>query len=89
MLRILLLTLVCLGTAFASDTPAPATVDAPAPQATPTPPATAQWLELQRSGQAAGGAGRLPGDAAERVYQRYLNSFDHPVPENFERYRAR
>lgn len=89
MLRILLLTLLCLGTACAADAGAPATEEAAAPPAVAIPPATAQWLELQRSGQAAGAAGRLPGDAAERVYQRYLNSFDHPIAENFERYRAR
>lgn len=41
------------------------------------------WLELQASGrQAAPGPGQ-PGEAATRVWQRYLESFEHPIPETF------
>ncbi|MBI2383566.1 MAG: DUF3613 domain-containing protein [Gammaproteobacteria bacterium] len=49
---------------------------------------TAKWLDLQRSNHAALGAARpLPGDAADRIYQRYLKSFSHPVPESYNRKR--
>lgn len=41
------------------------------------------WLELQASGrQAAPGPGQ-PGEAAARVWQRYLESFEYPIPETF------
>lgn len=42
---------------------------------------TREWLEMQRSGKAAGPAQRLSGAAEARVYQRYLDSFTHPIPE--------
>lgn len=42
---------------------------------------TREALELQRSGKAAGPAQRLSGAAEARVYQRYLDSFTHPIPE--------
>lgn len=42
---------------------------------------TREVLELQRSGKAAGPAQRLSGAAEARVYQRYLDSFTHPIPE--------
>jgi hypothetical protein len=42
-------------------------------------------LELQRSGQAASGTERpMSGAVAERAYQRYLDSFTHPIPESFK-----
>lgn len=44
------------------------------------------WIDLQASGSAAAGAARpLPGEVADAVYQRYLNSFKHPIPEQFTR----
>lgn len=44
---------------------------------------TAQWLELQKSGtQAEGEARPMTGDVADAVYQRYLESFKHPIPES-------
>ncbi|TAJ50619.1 MAG: DUF3613 domain-containing protein [Nevskiaceae bacterium] len=44
------------------------------------------WTDLQASGSAAaGGARPLPGEVADAVYQRYLNSFKHPIPEQFTR----
>jgi Ni/Co efflux regulator RcnB len=47
---------------------------------------TRAWLDLQRSGHAAWGHPRpLSGEAADRVYERYLRSFTHPIPEAFER----
>lgn len=45
---------------------------------------TRQWLELQKNGQAASTHHQtLPGPAAAQIYQRYLNSFTHPIPEYF------
>lgn len=47
---------------------------------------THDLLELQRSGTAASPTPRpMPGDIAERVYERYAESFSLPVPENFSR----
>lgn len=42
---------------------------------------TREWLDMQRSGKTAGPAQRLSGAAEARVYQRYLESFTHPIPE--------
>lgn len=51
--------------------------------------ATRVWLQYQRSGDHASASERpMPGDVAERVYQRYLQSFSHPIPETFERERG-
>jgi hypothetical protein len=54
-----------------------------------TPPlgqSTHAWTDLQRSNVAALGWARpLPGDAADKIYQRYLNSFGQPIPETFTR----
>lgn len=48
--------------------------------------ATRAWTELQRSNVAALGWARpLPGDAADKIYQRYQNSFGQPIPETFTR----
>lgn len=45
---------------------------------------TRQWLELQKNGHVASpNQQTLPGPAAARVYERYLNSFTHPIPEYF------
>lgn len=47
---------------------------------------TRDWLELQASGAQASEAERpMTGELAERVYQRYLDSFSHPIPEQFAR----
>ncbi len=50
-------------------------------------PATARdWVELQKSGTAASPVPRpLPGDIAERSYQRYAESFSQPIPETLKR----
>ena len=42
---------------------------------------TRTWLELQRSGRAAGRPHPLSAEAANLSYQRYLQSFTHPIPE--------
>ncbi|MDD3762300.1 MAG: DUF3613 domain-containing protein [Nevskiales bacterium] len=47
---------------------------------------TRQWLELQQSGNASLGAIRpMPGDVADKVYERYLKSFEEPIPQQFDR----
>lgn len=44
------------------------------------------WVDLQTSGSAASVTARpLPGDAATNAYERYANSFKHPIPESFKR----
>lgn len=44
------------------------------------------WVDLQASGSAASVTPRpLPGDAATNAYDRYANSFKHPIPESFKR----
>ena len=53
----------------------------------PTPAigdATRALVSLQASGQQAGPALPIPGDQAKRSYARYLQSFEHPIPEQFE-----
>lgn len=50
---------------------------------------TRQWLELQKNGHLASpNQQTLPGPAAARVYERYLNSFTHPIPEYFSEVEA-
>lgn len=47
---------------------------------------TRAWLELQASGNAAQAAPRpMPGEVADKVYQRYLDSFENRVPDSFDR----
>lgn len=61
----------------ASSSPAPAQV---------LGESTRGWTTLQTSGSAASSEARpLPGDVAKNVYERYANSFKHPIPEKFER----
>ncbi len=44
------------------------------------------WLELQRGHeQASESPDRVAGEVADRAYQRYLKSFDHPIPEQYPR----
>ncbi len=46
---------------------------------------TRSALELQRSGKAASNTPRpMSGAVAERTYQRYSDSFSHPIPESFK-----
>jgi hypothetical protein len=42
---------------------------------------TAQWLDLQREGRAAGNMLPIPGAEAGPSYQRYIDSFARPIPE--------
>lgn len=48
--------------------------------------ATRLWLDRQSQGsQASAKAQTLPGPAMEKIYERYLKSYTHPIPEHFER----
>lgn len=66
-----------------------AVIEAPAVRAAPTGPArvgdaTAGLLALQRDGTAASPVARpVAGEVAGRSYQRYLRSFDYPIPDRF------
>ncbi|MAS10723.1 DUF3613 domain-containing protein [Endozoicomonas sp. G2_2] len=42
-------------------------------------------LELQRSGRQAAPTRPMLSDVADRTYERYLESFTYPIPEQFER----
>lgn len=47
---------------------------------------TRAWLDFQKGGTAASPAERsLPGEIADRQFERYANSFSQPIPETFER----
>ncbi|BCO31775.1 hypothetical protein TspCOW1_18780 [Thiohalobacter sp. COW1] len=41
------------------------------------------WLELQASGRQAATTPGQPGEAAARVWTRYLESFEYPIPETY------
>jgi len=59
--------------------------EASAPPA-PLGAGTQAWLDLQVGGTAASAVERpLPGDVASRTYDRYANSFAHPIPPKFDR----
>lgn len=45
---------------------------------------TRALLQMQADSSRPGTALPMLGEAASRSYQRYLNSFDHPIPEYFE-----
>lgn len=46
--------------------------------------ATAQLLQLQRSGKVASrGEQHLPGAAQSKIYERYINSFGHTIPDSY------
>ncbi|MCK8515207.1 DUF3613 domain-containing protein [Methylonatrum kenyense] len=45
---------------------------------------TREWLRLQASGAKASDTDHsLPSGVRSRIYQRYLDSFEHPIPELF------
>lgn len=49
--------------------------------------ATKSWLELQRTGkQASEHPQHIQGPVMQRSYERYLKSFERPIPERFDRY---
>lgn len=44
------------------------------------------WIDLQKSGKQASGTPRpMPADIADKVYQRYADSFKQPIPAEFKR----
>lgn len=51
----------------------------------PLGPSTRAWTDLQRNSGSVAWSRPLPGDAADKIYQRYLNSFGQPIPEAFGR----
>ncbi len=59
-------------------------------QSSPSPPvgeasSTQQWLELQRSGKfASPQAQPISGEVMDKVHQRYLKSFEKPIPEFYD-----
>lgn len=56
--------------------------DAPAPVGTET----RAWLDLQSSNSAASPTVRpMPGDIADKVYQRHADSFAQPIPDSLGR----
>lgn len=47
---------------------------------------TKAWVDLQQGGTQAEGATRpMPGEIADNVYQRYVDSFKQPIPGEFKR----
>lgn len=49
--------------------------------------ATKSWLELQHSGkQSSEHPQQIQGPVMQRSYERYLKSFERPIPERFDRY---
>lgn len=88
-MRVLMIAASCLlpFAALAQDTAASA-----APAAAPAPAAgqgfgsqTRYWLATQSSNaQSVTETRPMSGEAASLVYQRYLNSFSHPIPERYE-----
>lgn len=57
-----------------------------APQFGDVGPETRSWVQLQTGNTAASPAERpMPGDIAEKVYQRHADSFARPIPESLGR----
>jgi hypothetical protein len=78
---------VCLGPGAAAGgstgSDLPPALDSPA-VSTRVGAATSSLLAMQRGGVAASSVPRpVSGEIATRSYQRYLKSFDHPIPERF------
>ena len=46
---------------------------------------TQRWLELQRSGKAASPQAQpVSGEVMDKIHNRYLKSFEKPIPEFYE-----
>ncbi|HEY1076951.1 MAG TPA: DUF3613 domain-containing protein [Fontimonas sp.] len=75
MTALLMLALLLLAAAAQAAEPAP-----------PTGSATQAWLDLQIGGTAAPADERpMPGEIADKVYKRYVESFDEPIPQTLKR----
>lgn len=71
--------------ATASAAPLPATAEAPWESPARVGDSTQRLLALQRGGQVASATPRpLPGEIAQRSRERYLKSFEYPIPERFQ-----
>jgi len=89
---LILLVLAAIRAEASSDDPAPPEVfpldpsvsDSSEPPAIVADTETGLWMQLQSSGRIAGPRYTLSGKAATNIYQRYLNSFRHPIPEQFD-----
>lgn len=47
---------------------------------------TRDWLSLQKNGAAASTeTPQMVGEAADKAYKRYVDSFGHPLPETYSR----
>lgn len=47
---------------------------------------TRAWMDLQKGGSAASAEPQpMTGEVADKVYQRYVDSFGYPLPEQFKR----
>jgi hypothetical protein len=83
--KVIALLLVSLGTGL---TEAGAHAEPLHPEAAANPPEfardTTTWLDMQRAGAHAGKPNPLPGEATARAYERYLKSFEAPIPERFQ-----
>ena len=58
--------------------------EAPSAREQPRQATVNDWLQKQRSGTVAGSQPTLGGAEMQRIYERYLESFTHPIPEQFE-----
>lgn len=75
--------LLVLGLTLGASTLVFANEPAPEPR---TGAAAEAWLELQKSGTAASATPRpMPGEIADRSYERYANSFSTPIPNELGR----
>ena len=91
-LRCLLLILLLIPTSlFAGESPVTSevakngSVDKQAVVNVQEESATSKWLEMQRSGsQASKQKQTLSGPVMENIYERYKESFNHPIPESKE-----
>ena len=79
---VLLAALLAPAVALADDIP----VDEPdtAPHEFPLGQRTRDWLERQRLGLEASDAHGLTPPAEKRARKRYLQSFEHPIPDLFD-----
>lgn len=81
MIRVLMGALCSLSLALSAAAPA---AERPLPKPGTE---TRAWIELQKKQPATTtpDAPAMPGEVADKVYQRYVDSFAHPLPETFTR----
>jgi len=77
LLSMLLLWIGCSFSATAAD----AKADGDKSEKTAVGTRTSQWLDIQREGRAAGNMLTIPGAEAGPSYQRYMDSFAKPIPD--------